>query len=162
MRSDHLRFVLSQLDQVLILPLAFLCNGSIGVTSFNTVSYCGCSVKSGSDGVARNVRSRQCLTCGMGGRASSIIFFYVTGCLMSRECSFSYVCHLEHTVTYPRSGCFDCTSGTFVFWVILLKIWQYTLYTIASPYRQYFLVCLSRKFRNLCVQPGLYQPRLFS
>lgn len=70
---------------MLILPLAFSSNRSVGIQSLNTVSYGSCRVNSSSDGVTRNVCSRQCLTRGMGGRPSSIIFLYAAGRFMGRE-----------------------------------------------------------------------------
>lgn len=68
-----------------ILPLPLFHYVSIHVVVFNPIPYGTCSVNRRSDGVAGNVRSRHCLSCGTSGRASRIIVLNLGSGLMSRK-----------------------------------------------------------------------------
>jgi hypothetical protein len=75
---------------------------------------------------------------------------------MSRKCRPSYICHTEYAANDPLTCCLNCESRTFIFRELLLKIRQYTLNTIASPYRQCIVVRLSCKLCDFIVQYGCH------
>jgi len=118
---------------MVVLPITFLRNGSVGIGGFDRISYGGCRVDGSADGMGGNMRSCHSLTCRTGSRASCVIPFHCARSRMRPQRSLAYSGHAKHTCTCPRAARFDSPPGAIVLWVASLKIGQYALSAITGP-----------------------------
>ena len=113
--------VLSQSEQVLILPFTFSGRGNIGISRAGSVPDSGSSVNGSSECMGRNMGSCQRLTCGTGSRTGCMILGDLTSSGMGCKGSSAYICHPEHARAYPIPACFDSFAWAGIARVYFLK-----------------------------------------
>jgi hypothetical protein len=131
---------LLELEQMAILPVAFLGNGSVSVNRINRISDGRCCVNGGSNRMGGNVRGGHCLTRRTGSRASCMIPFDFTSSRVRPKSSRAYDSHLEDPGAHPGSACVDRPSRARVLRVLARKISQDTFSAITGPDCQRFMV----------------------
>src|SRR5258708_21979884 len=123
-----------QLKQMVVLPITFLRNGSVGMGGFDRISYGGCRVDGSADRMGGNMRSCHRLTCRTGSRASCVIPFHCARSRMRPQRSLAYSGHPKHTCTCPSAARFETPARPVVCWVSSLTIEHYPRSAIASPH----------------------------
>lgn len=101
MRLSLLWRVVNQFKQMVVLPVAFLERGSIGIGGEGCITDGSGCIDGCGDCMSANMCGRHRLTCGTGGRTRRIILFYCARSRMRRESSSTDISHLEHARLCP-------------------------------------------------------------
>src|SRR5258706_161906 len=141
---------------MVVLPITFLRNGSVGIGGFDCISYGGCRVDGGAARNGGDMCGCHSLTCRPGSKASCGIPFHCARSRMRPKRSLAYSGHPKLTRMCPRAARFDSPPRAIVCWVASLKIGQYALSAITGPYCQRFMVGFTHQLGNLLIQINPY------